>query len=390
MFRSGWICILFTLAIGSVASIGHSGALVSTHELHTEGNEGSGGGKVVAIRKHYSVLDLFEAGVDEAPYFTDGKVDPNIRAMVNERLPIRDRSGALHFLVAKKITEIWKVAGQYDLAFHLLETMKSYQWNMINGPLKPIDDIGQTIVDPKALVQAAIRDGQQRISIDKQVWTRMDDANRAALIVHELLYAILPPVIERTGAAPGDVKVYQESSVARRIVGFVFSSDLVKKNWNWLMHLEIMRRHGYSRVPPFQTVWGDRFYRTLGLPQQGYRGVVAAPASALDPSELISIFGESISYYGGEMADPTVPGVAEGICGDVLGNGSRLFISDMSPRFDFNVVARVQDPVTGQLTTIKTVYPTGWVHRTLSSYDELHTESSCVELFKALVLQAPF
>lgn len=178
---------------------------------------GNGGDSVLISGKHY-LLDLVEAGVEDAPYIDRKiKADANYLRRVKTALP----GDFPHDLIAKKLTEVKNVNPVMSLI--LLKTLEMYQWKVVNSELLNVRDENSVLKFSQLKVfQAAIR-RDSSVLIDKKIWKSFDDANKTALVFHEILYAVDLPKYAGYDVAPGYPARFQTSERAREINGYLFS-----------------------------------------------------------------------------------------------------------------------------------------------------------------------
>ncbi|MGE3261020.1 MAG: hypothetical protein AB7K68_04495 [Bacteriovoracia bacterium] len=196
----------FLIFISSVAFAGGSGFV---------GNGGDG----VEIEGRLYVRDLVMLGIHESP-FVGESTDP--------RLPVFPTSRAMPFsfpreLLARKLTDLNRVApGMGDF---LLVSMKLYTWVLQDFPLTPINNPGDTVILPPGskVVQIANRLGTT-IRIHRESWNRLNDENKAALLIHEAVYSLVRPVREEGS------KFFQPARTAQEITGAFFSSSFLSKD----------------------------------------------------------------------------------------------------------------------------------------------------------------
>lgn len=171
------------------------------------------GGDVVKLERggvtNYFLLDLFETRMERAPYFDESlEIPAEISQRVSRALP--DAKAGV--LVARKIAEI--TGRDRLLGLSLLRTLELLQWRFVGYPLKNVPDEG-TVYDGE-LFQAAIRQGAT-IFIQSSLWEGMaDDKQRAALVLHELIYALYAPEAFR------DEQKVQRSYRVREINAYLF------------------------------------------------------------------------------------------------------------------------------------------------------------------------
>lgn len=203
-----WIFIFLMSSVSAFASEKIDTAYIG-------GETGNGGDGLIRNDNVY-LLDLVEAGVELAPYFNKSvQADERINSFLKNKLPI---DNSVIELISRKTKEIYLINSR--LAYHILSAINLYNWQFLNTRLKDIPDDGDTIIDLPVkgeLVQIAVR-YKKEIKIDKKYWLLMDDANRASLILHEVLYSLIQPHISENGT-----QAQQSSLDVRRFVGFLLS-----------------------------------------------------------------------------------------------------------------------------------------------------------------------
>ncbi len=132
------------------------------------------------------LYDLWQAGIAHNPH-VGSAIDKDILRRLKQF-----ESMALFptTTLAKKLTELNAIPGT-PLGDFILKGIEMYEWRMTPLPLKPAPDL-DPILTPgdKTLVALAVR-LNNTISIDPEQWRRLDAINRAALIVHEIIYSLL-------------------------------------------------------------------------------------------------------------------------------------------------------------------------------------------------------
>jgi hypothetical protein len=184
-------------------------------QANEKGN--GGGGVILADGKPY-LLDLVEAGVEKSPYFDpDCQTDPVFLARVKKALSSIPNAPAE--LIARKLTETYNNVDRV-LAASLVAAMEMYLWRAEDLSLIPIPD-ADTVVDIPAgkKIQLAARIGHS-IELDLKAWKALNPGNQAALVFHEMTYALTFPL-----SVSDSFQSYQhqDSSLAREVTGFLFS-----------------------------------------------------------------------------------------------------------------------------------------------------------------------
>lgn len=204
-----------------------------------EGTDTHGGDGVIIGETVY-LLDLVEQGVEENPYFNpEVQTDEAVRQRVERALTgIQD---APIDLVAKKMTELMIINPAF--AITLLKAVEMHIWRLVRFDLVDVPDEDSVLVfkDHK-LIQLAIR-RMQGISIAREHWLRMSMEQRAALIFHEAVYAVISPHKEWV-TLPDKTRVeklVQNPIKVREITGYLFSPVLPVRG---AVGLESLTNHG--------------------------------------------------------------------------------------------------------------------------------------------------
>lgn len=172
---------------------------------------GNGGAGLIVGNRLY-LLDLVEAG-HTAPVISGQPAAPRILQRVTNAVRL---DAATNELVARKLTEL--AAADPVFALVLIKVMESHTWFVTDQDLGPVGDERSPLhIDPKKLVQMAVR-RSPAIYLSQAALRRLDAANRAALVLHEVTYALVTPITDAG-------QTYQPSWFARQAVGEVFSRD---------------------------------------------------------------------------------------------------------------------------------------------------------------------
>lgn len=193
--------------------------------VFSEGGSGVGnGGDALLIRNKPILLDLVEAGVEKNPYVNhqwDNSIDMfhmygKVKSAVNlYQYSNRQDDIPEMIILAAKFLEI--ETSNPLLARVLLESIQLYDFRLVNSELVNINDEQSSIdYNPNKLVQLACRRGYT-IMINQKLWKKLDSINKAALILHEVIYALGSKVLINGEPA-------QYSPHARAIVGYLFSN----------------------------------------------------------------------------------------------------------------------------------------------------------------------
>lgn len=181
------------------------------------GFEVGNGGQGVVLGERIYLLDLVESGIERDPVVrrdavSDGAWSSRLGAALSG---IDDAPLAL---VAAKLQEIRAL--HPTLAFSLLLASESLRWLPVESELESIPDrVGVIETGRYEIVQLAVRAGRS-VRIHRPSWKRLDEVNRAALLVHELVYSLIEPSRREDGFS-------EQSAVrAREITAFLFSRSL--------------------------------------------------------------------------------------------------------------------------------------------------------------------
>lgn len=163
---------------------------------------------------HFFLLDLYETGVHTNPYFDQNQpTDAEILSRVQNAFPL---DSTVHESLARKISEV--AAFDKMLGFGLLKALEMLNWKQVDYPLVNVPDEGT--VYRGQLYQGAIRQGMS-VFFRAEHWGKLDDSNRVALLMHELIYALYHP------EEFGNGQHVQRSHRVREINSLFFTKD-----WN--------------------------------------------------------------------------------------------------------------------------------------------------------------
>ena len=249
------------------------------------------GGDGVVIEGQLYLLDLVEFGNFKLPYF-----DPNSRAESSDLAVLKSISHLPvdHSLLARKIGEIRALSPL--LADSLLQAIRMYTWRLVSYELVDVGDENTVVNLPRT--QIAIR-SRKAIMIFENELLRLNDANRVALILHEMIYAMITPVKTRAASR----LEYQQSSVAREINSYLFTESLRSEGHAGLRKLFSIGSSDRTYLPLYddsigipltsQSLVTDEFDSTL----IGYEYIRAAVRGVVEPNAdyRISMFAQNKS-----------------------------------------------------------------------------------------------
>ncbi len=232
---------------------GLTAVLISTSSSYA-GREAGNGGNGIKIGSKIYLLDLVEAGVEQSPYFdASSKADPSDVQVIKESLSFIDDATA--DLFARKINELRTLDPLS--AWVVMLGVNSYEWSLVGPALIPVGDEETNLdLDSSQVVQLAIRAGR-RILIHHDNWNQITEDQRAALILHEIMYALLKPhdLIQTDPVSGQTIKYSKQSSPeAREIVGYLFSPASANRKRGGFLKV------ASNRIP---TLDSSQFLRTL-------------------------------------------------------------------------------------------------------------------------------
>jgi hypothetical protein len=209
--RTKWIAMGIVTVLGALSGAG---------EVRAQGARGGNGGYVVnRTQGRYVVLDLLEAGLEDRPMTRYTDLPEKFQQRVNwitmdmNELTTEDRAALAQALWA---------TGQAN-AHALLATIETYSWRWVSENLGDIGDVQTFLAIPRSdIFQAAIRK-DFAILIQKEIWRSLDSKNRVALLLHEILYALIRPELV-AHVEPQSQGIYkQDGGVVRQVVGDLFA-----------------------------------------------------------------------------------------------------------------------------------------------------------------------
>lgn len=156
-------------------------------------NEVGNGGYVIKRGDHYELLDLVENGVSYDPYDPpDQVINPKVISFLKEHVSYKNN--AIIESLARKISAAKDLYP--PVAYSLLKSFSRIQWKFVSAPLEKIDDVGYTPLDIKNLdiYQTAIRK-HNYVYVNKEILEKMQPTHAAALLFHEIFYAVARPLI---------------------------------------------------------------------------------------------------------------------------------------------------------------------------------------------------
>lgn len=195
-----FVFFLFTLTVGWNA------------QAWREGN----GGDVVLSEKGVYLLDLVENGSE-----TLGEANPACpNSFLAKEVDAWGKTLPLSIpleIIKSKLCSIY--AQNPIIALTLAMGFQRLQWQWVSVPLRELDDEGTNVKIPRSqLVQAGLR-VNQTVLLQRDLWLKLDERNQAALLFHEVFYALMLPNRNNAG-------IDMNSPRVRRLVGFIFSTEL--------------------------------------------------------------------------------------------------------------------------------------------------------------------
>lgn len=197
------------------------------------GSTGGGGGYSIGGKPF--VADLVVAGVEREP-FLDPAVGENLEYSKRIRAAFTDPELAKDLPVieiSRKLNEI-NLYIDHKLPIEILKAMKLFSWQKQNFDLIRVDRPTPVVKLSRRLeIQLATR-SEGVVKINAVYWHKMSAANRAALVLHEIIYALTES---------------QSADDAIRIVGYMFTADFKAKG-----------RKGFTTIVNSQLNLSQSFY----------------------------------------------------------------------------------------------------------------------------------
>ena len=178
------------------------------------------GGDGVIVGDKVQLYELYESGLQNLNLSEEVSKNVHVTTKINKALS--SFSPRVRDIVANKMVALRDL----DTAFAevLLHGLSVYYWKIVPFPLQDVaDSDGVDITSPlKKLVQIADRK-DRTIRIDKNLLSKMDDGQVAALILHETLFTYVTPM--RINDYNDRLQYRQNSQLVRDINSYLFSSD---------------------------------------------------------------------------------------------------------------------------------------------------------------------
>jgi|GEM_PF-5519555 len=200
------------------------------------GNYIGNGGHVIVRDGQACFLDLYVNSICESGFIDSNQpplFEPELtEAFHSEGFPSR--------MIAQKLREIYQA--DKVLAVSIKSTIQMLKWKMVTSNLESTGDSFYRPSRGEHLLQIAVQtDGV--VLINKSLWTRLDDLNRAALVFHEaLLYLWMRPDISDLSFSTASIEF---RAALRRQIGFLFS-----KNVTQLDRESVAYHYGFRRFYP--------------------------------------------------------------------------------------------------------------------------------------------
>lgn len=145
------------------------------------GNAGSG----VSVHGALFVQDLYSVSAHLKPYIGPS-VDLRLAALKKFPFPIPET------LLLQKLTDLNKAATH--LGDFLILAMNEYDWILVDEELVLLDEGNDPVALPAGAERVQLANRLQGlIRINSHGWSKLDDANKVALLIHEAVYSLLTP-----------------------------------------------------------------------------------------------------------------------------------------------------------------------------------------------------
>lgn len=251
--------------------------------------------EVLKLEDKYLLRDFYEDAyyASNAPMIGHG----TLRYLRNvEASPVMNISVSAS-LLAKKLDQLGSV--HPDLPLYLLEVMKSYNWLELNHRFGLLQEEGDLI--PAEMRMTLANRYLKTIRISLPVWTLLDETQKTAAILHEVLFSVVKT------ETSGEVTL-QRSLAVKKVVAEIFKKDfnpilvkdLLLKNFSLPLDGPLLS----SEDPTFPDAvsFSVLLRNQKGLQTKRYKVQDATTASALTDavsrfcSQEVSSFSEPISY----------------------------------------------------------------------------------------------
>jgi hypothetical protein len=168
--------ILFTCAllVGTLSWAAGSGTSI-----------GNGGVGIMENGKLY-MLDLFEYSVHDRPVFGIEPVVHWLPKKIEQLFPGLNLSRNVQDRFAQKLSDVMRK--DYYFGQTMMVAIENLDWRLVNSGLVRLND-DQAAMNPNNLVQIAIRQ-KFVVFIDRDKWQMLNDDNKVALLIHEVLYVL--------------------------------------------------------------------------------------------------------------------------------------------------------------------------------------------------------
>ena len=186
----------------------------------TEKNEKGNGGDGVVVGDRVYLFDLYESGIQDVYLSEEVSKRVDVTTKVNQSLSAF--SPSVRNIVANKIVALRAV--DIALAEVLLKGFNMFSWRILPFSLQDVADDDGTDIEfsTEDLVQVAVRNNRV-IRIDKNLMSKMDDGQVAALIFHEIIYSFIKP--SNVVGSDGKTTYKQSSRWVRDINSYLFSHE---------------------------------------------------------------------------------------------------------------------------------------------------------------------
>ncbi|KYG65399.1 hypothetical protein AZI87_12690 [Bdellovibrio bacteriovorus] len=173
-------------------------------------NRESNGGKGIVVGEKAYLLDLLE----RSPY------DASLPSKTTFVLGLKKEAVFRLFPASFPREKIYRKLidlNQFspEVMMHLYNTARRLQWELVEGPLVLTTD--DNFVDGHWKGYPLVQFAERRVNairIDRKMWHRLDDVNKVALVLHEIVYSAIDPI--STGF---------QSDLTRFFVSSIFSKE---------------------------------------------------------------------------------------------------------------------------------------------------------------------
>ncbi len=210
-------------------------------------------------------------------------------------------------LLSKKLVDIHEM--DPILTLTLVETIQAYGWAFTDARLRPLrlpDPVHD--VAEGDIVLLANRSGRF-IYLYRQAWNQMDQWNRVALVLHEAIYSLLPPLVVRVSDVLTELR--QDGKRARQFVALLFGAVPKSRLSNGQLALYVDPGELPTTAPGLNPF---RITSTWFVRDPRYRIAVPAGRIGLVGTASYNVYGKEADHRANvPIYAVSVPGIDDGV-----------------------------------------------------------------------------